>query len=123
MTGYVLGAGEGSTYDWRGARVAIKAAATHTHAQLAVMESTYPAGLLVPEHFHDGEDEMLYILAGTLEGSCGDESWQAAAGSFVFVPRGITHGFTVTSATQARALVIVGPPKLDAQVIAGGTPV
>lgn len=64
MSGYVLTADEGDAYDWRGARVVIKAASDDTSGQLGVMESTYPPGLSVPTHFHAGEDEMPYVLDG-----------------------------------------------------------
>lgn len=123
MAGLVVDPGEGNAFDWHGAHVVIKAPGSATAGQLAVMESTYPPGLSVPPHHHDGEDELLYLLAGELEGFCGDDRWTATPGSFVLVPRNQTHGFVVSSDTAARALVIVGPPRLDQQVAAAGTPV
>lgn len=121
MSGYVLGIDEGPAYDWRGARVVIKASAMDTFGQLGVMESTYPPGLSVPAHEHPGEDEMLYILVGELQGFCDDSHWTATAGSFVLVPRDRRHGFVVTSDVPTRALVIVGPPRLDGQIARNGT--
>jgi quercetin dioxygenase-like cupin family protein len=121
MSGYVRRVDEGATYDWRGARVVIKASAAETLGQLSVIESTYPPGLSVPSHHHPDEDEMLYILVGELQGFCDDSHWTAAAGSFVFVPRDRPHGFTVTSEVSARALVIVAPPRLDSQIAKTGT--
>jgi hypothetical protein len=64
---------------------------------------------------------MLYLLAGRLQGFCGEDRWTATTGSFVFVPREQPNGFTVIGDTRARALVIVGPPRVDAQVTATGT--
>jgi quercetin dioxygenase-like cupin family protein len=121
--GYVRAANEGDAYDWRGARVVIKASGEDTFGQLGVMESTYPPGLSVPAHTHAGEDEMFYLLDGELRGFCDDDRWTATSGSFVFVPRDRPHGFVVTSDGPARALVIVGPSRLDRQVVANGTPV
>lgn len=123
MSGYVHNASAGDAYDWRGARVVIKASGEDTAGQLSVMESTYPPGLAVPAHVHDGEDEMFYLLAGEMQGFCDDDQWTATPGSFVFVPRNSPHGFTVTSDESARALVIVGPARLDRQIAATGTPV
>jgi quercetin dioxygenase-like cupin family protein len=123
VSGYVLTADEGDAYDWRGARVVIKAASDDTSGQLGVMESTYPPGLSVPTHFHAGEDEMLYVLAGELHGYCDGERWTVTPGSFVFVPRDRPHGFTVIGDEPARALVIVGPARLDVQVAATGVAV
>jgi quercetin dioxygenase-like cupin family protein len=123
MSGYVFAAHEGDAYDWRGARVVIKASGDDTVGQLAVMESIYPPGLSVPAHVHTGEDEMFYLLDGELQGFCDDERWTATPGSFVFVPRDRPHGFVVAGDAPARALVIVGPAQLDRSVIANGTPV
>jgi hypothetical protein len=47
--------------------------------ELAVMESTYPAGLSVHEHVHTGEDEMFYVLAGELLVFCRQDRWTATA--------------------------------------------
>jgi quercetin dioxygenase-like cupin family protein len=123
MPGYVLPPGHGEAFGFHGSTVVIKASGQRTLGQLAVMESEYPAGLSVHEHVHDGEDEMFYLLAGELAGFCGDERWTAIPGSFVFVPRDQPHGFAVTSAEPARALVITGPPRLDQQIAAHGEPV
>ncbi|HEU5420446.1 MAG TPA: cupin domain-containing protein [Streptosporangiaceae bacterium] len=120
MSGFALGPEEGPVYDFHGSSVVIKASGQDTLGQLAVMEAAYPAGLAVHPHVHGGEDEMFYLLAGELTGFCEDTRWTAAAGSFVFVPRDRVHGFTVTSAEPARALVITGPPQLDRQVAARG---
>jgi quercetin dioxygenase-like cupin family protein len=116
MSGFVLGPREGPAYGFHGSIVVIKASGGHTLGQLAVMEAAYPAGLSVHEHVHAGENEMFYRLAGELVGFCGQDRRTAAAGSFVFVPRDRAHGFTVTSAEPAKALVITGPPQLDRQI-------
>ena len=122
MSGFVLGPHEGPAYGFHGASVVIKASGEHTLGQLGVMESTYPPGLSVHEHRHRGEDEMFYLLAGELTGFCEEERWTATAGSFVFVPRDRPHGFTVTSAEPATALVITGPSQLDRQIAARAEP-
>ncbi len=73
-------------------------------------------------HVHDGEDEMFYVIAGELTGTCGDDTWCALAGSFVFVPRGTPHSLTVISTEPATALVNTGPPQLDRQIAARSEP-
>ena len=122
MTGFVLGPREGPAYGFHGAHVVIKASAAHTLGQLGVMESDYPSGLVVSPHVHEGEDEMLYVLAGELTGFCDDDGCIATPGSFVFVPRGSCHGFAVTSAAPARVLVITGPSRLAGEIAAAGQP-
>lgn len=123
MSGYVHAADEGDAYDWRGARIVIKASGWDTFGQLGVMETTFPPSLSVGAHTHAGEDEMFYLLDGELRGFCDDDQWTATPGSFVFVPRDRPHGFHVIGERPARALVIVGPSQLDRQVAMTGTPV
>ena len=122
-SGFVLEPGEGPAYGFHGAAVVIKASGEHTFGQLGVMESAYPPGLSVQEHVHAGEDEMFYLLEGELAVFCGEDHWPVTAGSFVFVPRDRPHGFTVTSARPALALVVTGPSRLDGQITARGEPV
>jgi quercetin dioxygenase-like cupin family protein len=115
-SGFVLAPGEGSAYGFHGSAAVIKASGEDTLGQLGVIESVYPAGLSVHEHVHDGEDEMFYLLGGEIEVFCGVDRWTVGAGSFVFVPRDRPHGFTVSTAGPARALVITGPSRLAAQI-------
>jgi quercetin dioxygenase-like cupin family protein len=120
MSGFVRAIGTGPTYEWNGARVTIKASSTDTLDHLAVLEFSYPAGLSVHSHIHVGEDEMFYLLDGELSGFCDGDEWTAGPGSFVFVPRDRPHGFVVVGSQPARALVVVGPARLDQQVAASG---
>ena len=121
-SGFVLGPGEGRAYGFHGSAAVIKASGDDTLGQLGVMESDYPSGLVVSPHVHEGEDEMLYVLAGELTGFCDDDGWVATPGSFVFVPRDCCHGFAVTSAAPARVLVVTGPSRLAGEIAAAGQP-
>jgi quercetin dioxygenase-like cupin family protein len=122
MSFVVRQAGQGAAYDFGGARFVMKASGAETGGQLAVMEVLSPAGLEVPAHVHDGEDEMFYVLSGDLTGHCGGQRWSASAGDFVLLPRDTEHSFTVTSRSAAKVLVVVGPPRFDAHVVQRGTP-
>ena len=123
MPGFVLEPQGGAAFGFHGSRVLIKASGDDTLGQLAVLESVYPPGLSVHVHIHEGEDEMFYVLSGELTGTCGDVTWTAQPGSFVFVPRDTPHSLIVTSTGPATALVITGPPRLDQQIVARAEPV
>ncbi len=45
----------------------------------------------VPWHTHDGEDEMFFVLDGTLEVQMRDASVNVHSGEFLIVPRGVEH--------------------------------
>lgn len=122
MSLLVRDAGQGAAYDFAGARFVMKATGAQTEGQLAVMEMLCPAALDVPPHVHDGEDEMFYVLSGDLTGRCGGQPWTAAPGAFVLLPRDTQHSFTVTSRSEAKILVVVGPPRFDAHVARRGIP-
>jgi mannose-6-phosphate isomerase-like protein (cupin superfamily) len=66
---------------------------------------------------------MFYLLEGEIEVFCGEERWSIGAGSFAFVPRDRPHGFTVSTAGPARALVITGPSRRAAPIAERGEPV
>ena len=62
---------------------------------------------------HDRDDECFYVLDGVLSVRCGGEAFDAAAGSFVFLPRGRPHRFWATGAA-ARLLLIAVPGGIEA---------
>src|SRR5215813_10354890 len=105
VSGFVLEPNGGAAYGFHGSRVLIKASGDDTLGQLTVLESIYPPGLSVHVHVHDGEDEMFYVIAGEIAGTCGGENWIARPGSFVFVPRHTPHSLTVTSGEPATGSV------------------
>lgn len=63
-------------------------------------------------HIHRATDEAFYILEGTFGFQLGEETVEASAGAFVFVPKGIVHAFWNQGPSPARMLLIVSPPGL-----------
>src|SRR5207247_103732 len=45
-------------------------------------------------HTHE-EDELFYVLSGSLTFTCGEESFSARDGGFVFLPRGVPHRYRI----------------------------
>ena len=105
LTGYVIPAGTGLAGDQ-----GLKASRRSTGGVLSVFETSVEAG--PPLHVHDHEDECFYILDGELSVHCGGEVFDAAAGSFVFLPRGRPHRFWAP-ARPARLLLIVAPGGIE----------
>jgi mannose-6-phosphate isomerase-like protein (cupin superfamily) len=109
LHGYVLRAGQGLLEHPEDA--GIKASAASTGGSLTLIESRLHSG--PPRHVHDHEDESFYVLDGALTAYCGDDVWEAGPGSFVFLPRGIPHHFTIDSGS-ATVLLIVTPGGIEA---------
>jgi hypothetical protein len=78
-----------------------------------VMEALMPAGFGPPLHVHHNEHESFYVLEGRLEIVCGPERFEAPAGSFAFLPRGVAHTFRVLGETPARVLGIAVPGGIE----------
>jgi quercetin dioxygenase-like cupin family protein len=58
-----------------------------------------------PKHFHQGEDEWFYCLAGQFVMEVGSERFTLEAGDSVLVPRKTPHAFAFAGGTPGRLLV------------------
>jgi hypothetical protein len=86
-----------------------------------VLELLAPKGFASPLHIHRGEDEFFVVLSGEVRVQHGDDVIEAAAGSFVYGPRGVAHAFRVDSA-EARLLLFFGPAGVEGFFREGGKP-
>lgn len=127
---YALKAEEGWTYQ-DGIDFTVKAGELGQGRRVGVMEYTTRRGEEPPEHMHPTEDEIFYVLQGALTFQCGAATFEVEDGGFVFLPRGISHGYTIRSDGDVRLLAITSPAQEDAtggwggfvgDVEAGGEP-
>lgn len=105
---YALQPGEGWTY-FRDIDFTVKAGELGHGRRVAVVEYTTRQGEEPPEHTHPTEDELFYVLQGALTFQCGGESFEVAEGGFVFLPRGIPHGYSIQGDGDVRLLAITAP--------------
>ena len=103
---YALHAGEGWTYAW-GPEFMIKAG--EMGRRIAVAYMTSRAGEEPGDHTHPTEDEIFYLLSGTMTFRCGGETFELERDGFIFLPRGIEHGFTIRGPEDARVLILTSP--------------
>jgi quercetin dioxygenase-like cupin family protein len=108
MRPYALKAGEGWTYRF-GIDFTIKASEVQSGSGAAFWEYTTRAGEEPPDHTHRTEDEMFYVLEGAISFRCGDETFNLEQGDFIFLPRGIKHGYTINNQAPVRLLVVTVP--------------
>ncbi|MDP9358489.1 MAG: cupin domain-containing protein [Chloroflexota bacterium] len=83
-----------------------------TGGRLAVVELHEVQGQGPPRHLHANEDEIIYVLEGTLTVCVGEDILQATTGTCLFFPRDTEHGYAVESAA-ARLLVVLTPAGLE----------
>ena len=100
----------------------IKASTESTGGALALVEFAHPPDFATPPHIHHDEDEAFYILEGTMKGFCGDQQWRATAGDFVWLPRGVPHGYAVDGDQSLRTLAICVPTGFESFVRDAGEP-
>jgi len=104
-TGYVVPGGADLAGD-----PGLKASQRSTGGARSVLETSIGAG--PPLHVHDREDECFYVLEGELSVRCGGDAFAAAAGGFVFLPRGRPHRFWAVD-RPARLLLIAVPGGIE----------
>lgn len=120
--GYVLGPGDGQTTRFLDTLMTVKAGGKETGNTFTLLEWTAPVGFAPPPHTHRVEDEAFFILEGSMTVTCGDKSWDAGPGAFVFLPRGVPHGFTVTGDTPLRGLQLTVPSGFEHFIAEAGEP-
>ena len=74
-----------------------------------MIEMLYPAGAVVPRHVHHREDELFYLIEGELEMRVGQRTIHAKAGTIIFAPREIPHGFQVGPHRPVHYLILYTP--------------
>ena len=89
--------------------VTIKLTEAETGGALSMFESTPGPGAGPPEHVHANEDEVLYVLEGTVRFKLGDEMRETAAGGIAFIPRGLHHAWQNIGSEPARLMFFFTP--------------
>ncbi len=121
-SGYALGPGDGPSTWFLGTLMTVKAGGQETGDAFTLVEWSAPPGFSPPPHIHRAEDEAFYILEGEMTVTCGERTWRATPGSFVFLPRGVAHGFTVTGSTPLRGLQLTVPAGFERFIAEVGEP-
>ena len=124
--GFILRPGEGRAIDLGGFQMSLKATAQETDSAFSLLEATEPPDFGPPLHIHHDAAEAFYVLDGEyiifLDGS----ELSCPAGSFIFIPAGVPHGFRVGK-VASRKLNLYAPAAMVgyfddlSEAIANGT--
>jgi quercetin dioxygenase-like cupin family protein len=119
VSAFALAQGEAWTYNYE-VDFQVKLGELGHGRRLAVMEYVTRKGEEPPDHSHATEDEMFYVLQGALAFRCGGDTFELKDGGFIYLPRGIEHGYEITTANEVRLLVITAPAPDDQKAGWGG---
>ena len=72
-----------------------------------------PGVLAAPIHTHSREDELSYVVHGTIQAQIGDRVITAGPHDVIWKPRGIPHGFWNPGPERALVLELVMPGGLE----------
>ena len=79
-------------------------------AGLGMFELTVPPGATVPPpHSHTSNEEIVYVLEGTLRYTVGDDTRDLRPGQSMTTPKGAVHAFANPTTSVARALIVMSP--------------
>ena len=93
-----------------GGFVTFKLAGHLTNGSLSIIEHQLAPGVLAaPPHTHQHEDEISYILEGTITVQLGQQVMDAPPGTLVFKPRGEPHTFWNQGSVPVRLLEMITP--------------
>ncbi|GAB3595775.1 hypothetical protein GCM10027446_21570 [Angustibacter peucedani] len=96
-----------------GGPVTIKAHAGTTNGAVTALESVIAPGEGPPMHVHVREDEMYYVLDGTVRFSADGDLFDTEPGSFMFIPRATAHCFQNVGDGFAKLLVLFSPAGME----------
>jgi mannose-6-phosphate isomerase-like protein (cupin superfamily) len=119
---FVIGPDGGEHVRFLGTRMTIKATAASTGGALGVVEVRAAPGFSPPLHLHHREDEAFWLLEGAMTVLCDGQTFQASAGSLIWLPRGLPHTFRVDGDTPARLIEMITPGDHAQFYIEGGQP-
>ncbi len=108
-TPVVLGPGEGRTYDLGVGSATFKADGAETAHGYSISEWWLEPHTKGPGPHSHPEDDVFYVLAGTMSVMVGDEWTDAPTGSFVLVPGNVTHDFSNRGSERAGMLNVTAP--------------
>src|SRR5229473_2813968 len=104
-----LGPGEGTAIHMGSLALIFKALSAWTRGAYEMHEQPLKPGVLVAPHTHARQDQVSYVVAGTLGFLVGGQEFEAPAGSFIWRPRRVVHALWNSGPGEARMLEVSSP--------------
>jgi mannose-6-phosphate isomerase-like protein (cupin superfamily) len=109
----VLAPGEGRSYDMGRIRAVFKADGAEAAGGYSISEWWLEPNTTGPGAHAHPEDDVFYVIEGTMSVLVGDRWTDAPKGSFVLVPGGVTHDFENRSPARAGVLNMSHPGEFE----------
>jgi quercetin dioxygenase-like cupin family protein len=114
----VLAPDEGRHYPMGRIRAVFKADGPETAEAYSISEWWLEADTSGPGPHSHPEDDVFYVIEGTMSVLVDDRWIEASKGSFVLIPGGMTHDFENRSAARAGVLNISSPGPFEPHMAA-----
>ena len=105
----VLAPGQGRAYPMGRISAVFKADGSETGSGYSISEWWLEPHTKGPGAHSHPEDDVFYVIAGTMSVLAGDEWTHAGPGSFVLIPGGVTHDFENRGDERAGVLNFYAP--------------
>lgn len=112
-TPLLLSPGEGRSYAMGGMSAIFKADGTETARQYSISEWWLEPHTAGPGAHSHPEDDVFYVLEGTMSFLIGDIWHDCTRGAFVLAPGGVTHDFANRSGQRAGVLNLSTPGEFE----------
>lgn len=95
LSAFILLPGQGRSIDLGNFSMLLKADEAQTAGTFSLLEAAEPPDFGPPMHIHTNAAEAFYVLEGLYRIFTEGRETACPAGSFVFIPAGVRHGFRV----------------------------
>ncbi len=109
----VLPPGQGRSYPMGRISAVFKADGEETESAYSISEWWLEPHTQGPGGHSHEEDDVFYVIEGTMSFLMGDRWIDAPKGSFVLVPGGVTHGFENRTSSRAGVLNFSVPGEFE----------
>jgi mannose-6-phosphate isomerase-like protein (cupin superfamily) len=112
----VLGPGEGRDYPMGRLSAVFKADGAETAGRYSISEWWLDPDTKGPGPHSHPEDDVFYVIAGTMSVMVDHEWTEATTGAFILVPANVTHDFENRGSERAGMLNVSVPGDFEAQM-------
>lgn len=113
MNPIVVRVNQGTEINVLGDNQQIKLTGNETNGQLTVIIQELPAGIFVPKHVHQFEDENFQVMEGEVEFEIGNDTVTLKSGDMIYLPKNQPHAIRNSGSVTAKVRLNIVPAGLE----------